>query len=489
MERINTVQDISIVGGGLSSSLLAIECKRKNPNLNITILELSKTGEMPSKVGESTSDISAIFFRRFQIEHLLHKHIQKSGLRFFFEDKIDLISEFSSPSYKSIANGFQLDRKVFDEDLLNYAKTLGVNVLRGAKYLNYIECSPLEHLINYNYNDAELDFRSKWIVDASGRKGLVTKKLGWREDVVSLNTASSWGVYSLEKFCFKDPVDNVDWNNLSIGAKINSTTHFMGEGFWAWQFPINDKELSFGIVYDKSHFNHSSPKDVYEQVIRESNTLDQTYRNRTVENFKHLNHLSYKSSKIIKPGIAIIGDACAFIDPLFSPGMEIICQQISVLSDLLAFDLSYKNNKKFTKYECDFLKTIHTRMTLYENRYKIMGESDLFTCITRLDFFGYYTFHVLPIAYFPGMIKNFPKFNTVTEFLYKSFQNRIVKIYNNRKSESRLASFKKEIKFSKLKVPNFYLAPFKILEIFIIWLYSYLLIEIDEFKSRLLKQS
>jgi flavin-dependent dehydrogenase/8-oxo-dGTP pyrophosphatase MutT (NUDIX family) len=481
--------DITIIGGGMSSTLLAIQTKRLNPSLNISILESSFPGEMEQKVGESTSDLTAIFLRRFGIDHLLEKHIQKSGLRFIFKSKFNTYSEFSSPSYKSVANGLQIDRKVFDEDLLEYAQNLGIRVLRSSRYINFSQHNPLDSIVFYKDLIGEnlLCIKTKWIIDATGRKGLITKKLDWRKDVDDLNTAASWGYYEKEEKNSWDPIVNKKWNDYSIGNKSESTTHLLGEGYWAWHFPINNSKLSFGIVYDKNTFIDKDPKKVYSYIISKNEALANMLSKKEISEFKHLNSLSYKSKQIVKAGFASIGDATAFVDPLFSPGMEIITEQTLSLSRLLSEDLMYKKEKKWKSYEKDLIQSIETRIFLYEDRYKVMGEYDLFTNWTHLDFFGYYTFHVLPSVYFPRLIENTPKFNFVTKLLYKLYKNRILYIMKLRKNSDQLYKSKQDLKFSRLLIPNIKLAPFKVIELFFLWLIQYMMIEIKHLKNNLLK--
>lgn len=481
--------DITIIGGGLASSMLAIQTKRNNPALNISILEISSNGEMDQKVGESTSDITAIFLRRFGIDNLLKKHVNKSGLRFIFKTKDMTFSEYSSPSFKSAANGFQINRKVFDEDMLKLAEELDIRVIRPARFIKYSEHSKLDSILYYEdlASKGMNCLKTKWLIDATGRKGLIAKQLGWRQSAPELNTAASWGYYETQKNKVWDPIDNKDWDSQSIGSKEKSTTHFMGEGYWAWHFPITKNKLSFGIVYDKSFFKDKNAKTVYESIIANNSLISKALGESEVSEFKHFNSLAYKSNKIVKPGVATIGDATAFVDPLFSPGMEIIVEQTIALSDLLSHDFQFMNKKKWKNYERDILKSIDTRIYLYQDRYKVMGEFDLFTNWTQLDFFGYYLFHVLPSIYFPKMIKFTPKFNIFSKPLYGLFKRRTLQIYEYRKSRRELFMTVKDLKFSKLLVPNIIVAPLKVTELFLIWLISYIKIEARQFKTKLLK--
>ncbi|MBK9192587.1 MAG: tryptophan 7-halogenase [Crocinitomicaceae bacterium] len=81
--------DLIMLGGGISASLLAINLLKKNKNIQIAIVE--KSIEFNQKIGESTSDITAICLRSMGIDHLLKDLIPKTGLRFLYNEKIQEI--------------------------------------------------------------------------------------------------------------------------------------------------------------------------------------------------------------------------------------------------------------------------------------------------------------------------------------------------------------------------------------------------------------
>ncbi|NRA10578.1 MAG: tryptophan 7-halogenase, partial [Crocinitomicaceae bacterium] len=111
--------DLIILGGGISGSLMGISLMDKNSKMRVAIVE--RNSEFPQKIGESTSDIATLFFRRLEINHILKSHSRKAGLRFLFNenksDNPDHIGEFTSPTLKTSIAGHHLNRKEFDEAL------------------------------------------------------------------------------------------------------------------------------------------------------------------------------------------------------------------------------------------------------------------------------------------------------------------------------------------------------------------------------------
>lgn len=447
--------DIILVGGGLASSLLSIRLKQECPELSICIIE--KKIKFHKKVGESTSDLAAMYFRRFGIDHLLSKHIEKSGLRFIFKDG----SEFSSPSYRSIANGFQIDRSIFDEDLLVEASKLGVEVLRGATYLS-IESKPTLQTIKYELNACEHIITSKWVVDASGKAGVIAKKLNWITSATGLNTASSWAHFeNITPMKEWDKLDSSEWDTKAIGPREHSTCHFMGEGYWWWYIPLADGTYSIGVVYD-TNTHTGKVRDIFEKLKGDHPLLRIMLSSATFDKLYHYPSLSYAPKQVFQPGVVAIGDVCMFPDPLFSPGMELVTQQVEWVQSLLISSIKHGYKKsKWDKYQRMIKSAAETRLFVYHNRYKVLNNFRSFSLWTYMDFLGYYWFHVLPAAYFPRFLKYPVRLNSLTKFIYQN----LVKLYVSKKIQQE----KSEVLYSKLWIPKKRALIPKYIELFYLW--------------------
>ena len=81
------------------------------------------------------------------------------------------------------------------------------------------------------------------------------------------------------------------------------------------------------------------------------------------------------------------GDAASFIDPLYSPGLDLCAYTTSVVSDLAVRSLGGEDvTERQRYYNEQFLVTYREWFdTLYRDKYFYMGEADLMSAARLLD--------------------------------------------------------------------------------------------------------
>ncbi len=485
--------DIIILGGGIAGSLMAISMLRKNPKLSLLIIERSVV--FPPKVGESSAELTGLFFNRFSIDPILKKQIPKAGLRFLFNehqsDDFNKMNEFSSPALKSVSNGYHFNRQVFDTDLLNEAVSLGAELLRPAEICDLIY-TKLNTTISVKHNEELRVFVATWVVDASGPERIVNKKLNWGKKDLKFNTSASFAHFKgLRPVKEWDCTKNDFWDKNSIGPREHGTLQFMRKGCWWWHIKITDDVTSIGIVYDTHMLDGNNPDAFFDDYIRKDAQLNAIIGDATRGNIKHLPNLPFVSSKLYDEGIAVIGDAAAFIDPLFSPGIEFICQQSIHLSELILdyYETKGMNHTKWMRYDAEFLNGFSDRVLTYQDKYKVMGSYDLFANWVQLDFAAYFSFHVIPSVIRPKHIKKVPRFNVLTRSIYLFFTCRYVKIALRRERQGRTSSsLSKPLTYSKVALPVGYKLYLKPPQLIFAWLKNYIRIEWTELHYRCFKR-
>jgi flavin-dependent dehydrogenase len=490
---MNEKYDIIILGGGVAGSVMAISLKRKNSALKILMIERSAV--FPNKVGESSADLTGLFFNRFNLDHVVKKQLQKTGLRFLFNEHnsrdFSLMDEFSSPARRSIANGYQFNRQEFDEDLLLESKKLGVEILRPAEIMDF-NFKQFDSEVTVKHNERIKNFQATWLIDASGPARIVGKKMGWGRENLDFDTAAVFAHFeNLKPFEEWDKAENKYWDKHGIGPRSQSTIHFLRDGCWWWYIALNNNTTSLGVVYDKNKFGNIDGEKFFTDYLRDDAQLHFITEGSTRSAIRQLPKLPYLSNQLYVEGVCVIGDAAAFIDPLFSPGIEFTCQQSIWLTELIAeyFVSKKMNERKWKRYEKIFLRAFENRILLYRDRYKLMGSYDLFSNWVQLDFFGYYGFTINPALFFPKKIKYPPRFIFPSNYVYKFFTNRYLKISKRRKLQGRLSKcLKKPVSLSHVSTQAGWKLYFKPLQLFSIWFGNYLRIEMHELKYFLFRK-
>src|SRR5688500_2136896 len=128
--------DVVILGGAFSGASAAILLRREAPALRVLIVE--KAEAFDAKVGEATTEMSAMFLtRRLRMwHHLEAEQLPKEGLRYWFSnDKVTGHANASEAGgfIRSAVPSFQLRRDALDEYILASAVREGAELIRPAR--------------------------------------------------------------------------------------------------------------------------------------------------------------------------------------------------------------------------------------------------------------------------------------------------------------------------------------------------------------------
>lgn len=451
--------DLIIIGGGISATFLCLSIYKQDPSFKILIIE--KSISFPQKIGESLIDLSSIYVKSLGIKHILDQHTTKSGVRFLFNETnssdLSLISEFASPTLPGLINGYHLDRKTFDQQLLDEVEKKGAVVIRPGNII-HSSFSEFNNELGVDLNGELIKVKSKWLVDASGRNRFIPNKLNWKDKKITLDTGAIMAHFeNIATEDLWDTQENKYWETNSIGLRKYSTTSLMRRNSWWWIIRLNDTQTSIGVVFDKSKIKFDDYEKYFKEQLENDIQLSLITKNAKQSKVYQVENLPYVCEKIYTKGIALIGDSGASIDPLASPGIELIGQQAIWLAELFTKE---KKTGKFSqsswnRYSKTFFKAYDSRISIYKIAYTFMHSYDIFSAWLKQGNYVYFGWIIYPSVVFKSRLKYPLKFNKIERLALRYMKRRLSSINNNRDKYNRVSKHGPDtISYSSVRVPK-----------------------------------
>jgi flavin-dependent dehydrogenase len=399
-----THHGVVVLGGGLAGLTLALQLKRRFGDLDVLVLErrAHPVPEAAHKVGESSVEIGAHYFSRVLglEEHLTQSQIRKFGFRFFFsegrerlEDVVELGASRSlgTPSW-------QIDRGIFENFLGDHVRAHGVRVLDGAtvRAFDLGDGENTPHRVLYQHAGTTHEVTTRWLVDASGRAGLVKRKLGLAQ--ANAHDANSVWFRIRDRLNVDDWCDDAEWRERCVEPRRwASTNHLVGEGYWVWLIPLASGSHSVGIVCDaKLHpLSEMSTFDrAMDWMARHQPRLARELESRRhlLQDFAFFRRFSYSAKQVYSGDRwALTGEAGVFLDPFYSPGSDFIAISNTYITELIAKDRAGDPVSAYAKfYEQMYFSFYESTLSLYVDQYPIFGDPEVLPVKVIWDYTYYW---------------------------------------------------------------------------------------------------
>jgi len=395
--------DVVIIGGSLAGAASATLLLRECPGLRVLVVE--RSAQFGRRVGEATVEISGYFLGRVLglTKHLNDSHLVKQGMRFWFANEhtqsLDQASEIG-PKYHVRLPSWQLDRAVVDEEALRRAVEAGAELRRPAQVTGVRLCPGGEQQVDVKMGGESETITCRWVIDASGVAAVLARQEGWLEPNTEHPTASAWARWRNVKdwdgreLAGKFP----EWSNRCLGSRNTATNHILGDGWWSWWIPLKGGDVSVGVVFDQRLTSFPQGEAKIGDRLREFLSQHPVAREMLadaewIEGDTHWRkNLPYCTTTFAGDGFSIVGDAGAFLDPLYSPGMDWISFTTTATTALIAAQrrgepigpLIEAHNVAFRQSYRRWFEAI------YKDKYEYIGEYDLMRLAFRMDLGLYY---------------------------------------------------------------------------------------------------
>lgn len=341
--------DVLVIGASISGLMAAAWVKLEHPDLDVVVLGPPPEREKRPYVGESLVEPAILFFRELGMCDVLDSTcLLKNGLTFYHKLQIDDPTDrrYSVHAPERLHHlSRQLNRPVFDRALRDHGERLGVRMIDGLAEDIRMGTGGERHAVTARIGDATMEMDSRWIVDASGRKRLIGKKVSTYTRPEKGQRCAFW----MRLADFEPFVPHIE---MSMRRPLKydiwySTHHFMGHANWMWGIPLQSDEherlISFGITFRPDIFPRADKMRSVEEFLayldEEHPACAAMVRSGKVLDTAFYRDYIYWADKVYSTdGWFLIGDAARAVDPLYSTGMSMTSIQSLQISEMIRRD-------------------------------------------------------------------------------------------------------------------------------------------------------
>ena len=302
--------DVAVIGGGPAGSTAAAMLARRGYD----VIALEKAHHPRFHIGESLLPMNLPLFERLGVlDKVRALGVLKPGADFEAENELGYRTyAFARAIGKSPPHAYQVWRQDFDKMLYEHARECGADAREGHEVVNVEQRGPRETRLDVRTDDGgSYSLQASYVVDASGRDALLSTKKRLRRKNVQHQSAAIFGLYrGAERRAGEDA------GNISV---------YGFEHGWMWMIPLPDGVMSVGAVCRPDYLKQRKGRTV--EFLHDTLKLNQALWRRVGgaeligNEVRVTGNYSYDSMQMGGPGWVLIGDAFAFLDPVFSSGV------------------------------------------------------------------------------------------------------------------------------------------------------------------------
>ncbi|MFK8014589.1 MAG: NAD(P)/FAD-dependent oxidoreductase [Gammaproteobacteria bacterium] len=304
--------DVLIIGGGPAGSTAGTHLARRGHR----VVLLEKSAHPRFHIGESLLPMNLPILDRLGVLDQVRKiGVPKLGADFTHGDDP---ADYATYHFKRALGGsgdhaFEVRREDFDALLFDNCKAAGVDA-REHQTVTNVEFNPdgdgRHCLTSVDENGRALTWRPRFVVDASGRDALVASKQ--RSKIKNARHATA-ALFAHFEGVARRP--GSDAGNISV---------YWFEHGWIWMIPLQGDTMSVGAVCRPGYLKTrrgSSDEFLMQTLAQCPGALPRMRDAKQLSPVRAAGNYSYRSRKLAGDGYMLLGDAYAFIDPVFSSGV------------------------------------------------------------------------------------------------------------------------------------------------------------------------
>jgi len=300
--------EVFVVGGGPAGSTIAALLAERGRD----VVVVEKDRHPRFHIGESLLPLNVLLFEKLGIKDKIERiGLHKYGAEFTSPQHGGIVTlEFSKAWDRNYPYSYHVRRSEFDQVLFEHCVEKGARGLQGTRVIDVDLRSDCVAITTKDEDGRQQRWQAQFLVDASGRDTLLANKLGMKRKNLKHNSAALYGHFVGAE---RQP-----------GKRAGNISMFWFDHGWFWYIPLRDGTTSVGAVcwpyYLKSR--KTDPTTFFLQTIALSPPLAERLKNATMINeATATGNYSYQAEHMVGERYIMVGDAFAFIDPVFSSGV------------------------------------------------------------------------------------------------------------------------------------------------------------------------
>ncbi len=346
--------EVFVIGCGPAGSTIAALLAERGRG----VVVVDKDRHPRFHIGESLLPLNMPILERLGVwDELVRIGIRKDAAEFESRAAGKTVAfEFSTAFDKRWPHAFQVRRSEFDHMLLRNCAAKGARVYEGARVTSVDFGDPARDersRVNVLLEDgSRQEWQAQFVVDASGRDTFLAERFDIKRKNRKHASAAIFGHFTNAR---RNP-----------GSAEGNITIVWFEHGWFWFIPLKDGTTSVGAVCWPAYLRSrkTDPTTFFLATVAMAPEIADRLKDAALTApVTATGNYSYTSERMSGPGYLMVGDAWAFIDPVFSSGVYLAMNSAMLGADVV--DEALEDPSRAPELYREFERTIRRGVSTF----------------------------------------------------------------------------------------------------------------------------